>query len=261
MSTGQPSAPILLEAFAKNATVCTPAAPVAGGKTSPFPKASQIGITNGAASLDDGFTVQNMTDPAAGGVPPYGVDMNGILYLLSAQVAALGAGQAPPFSATLAAAMGGYQIGAQVAFGPGGASFFMCVVDGATDDPNAGASVNWRLIGQTSFNQTAIAAGTYNDFGGAPDIGASDGMYALGATASGNITITGIGRSGFASQRVAFFNNNLTPITGNLIFRALNTGSASGNRIQCVDNLTLTPGQSQEFEWVQLGADGVWIPT
>ena len=57
----------------------------AGNKNS-IPVDSQIGITPGAASLADGFPPLTMTPVTAGGVPPTGPDMNGILFELSAVV-------------------------------------------------------------------------------------------------------------------------------------------------------------------------------
>jgi hypothetical protein len=45
----------------------------------PIPVDSQIGINAGFASLNDGFPPLTMTPIAAGGVPPFGQDMNGIL--------------------------------------------------------------------------------------------------------------------------------------------------------------------------------------
>ena len=67
----------------------------AGAKNT-IPTASQIGITAGAASLTDGFPPLTRTPIAAGGVPPSGLDMNGILYALSAALrwAAAGGGYA-----------------------------------------------------------------------------------------------------------------------------------------------------------------------
>ncbi len=44
-----------------------------------IPEASQIGITAGAASLTDGFVPLNFQPVGSGGVPPRGVDFNGLL--------------------------------------------------------------------------------------------------------------------------------------------------------------------------------------
>ena len=42
-------------------------------------RTSQVGVNPGFASLNDGFPPLTMTPIAAGGVPPFGQDMNGIL--------------------------------------------------------------------------------------------------------------------------------------------------------------------------------------
>ena len=66
------SAPVQLTlGFAENGTKNT------------IPNASQIAITPGAASYNDGFPPLTRTPVAAGGVPPFGEDMNGILYAMS----------------------------------------------------------------------------------------------------------------------------------------------------------------------------------
>jgi len=107
------SAPIkLVEPFAKNA----PSTQTPGGKTNPFPVASQIPLgLPGNASLNDGFTPLNMTPLLSGGIPPRGSDMNGILYLYGTIIACVSAGQLVfPYDGTYATAMGGYAVGAQV---------------------------------------------------------------------------------------------------------------------------------------------------
>lgn len=80
--------------------------------TLPIPVPSQIGITPGAASFNDGFPPLTMQPIIAGGVPPYGQDMNGILYTITSHLAALNGGQLYDFSASWASATGGYDLGA-----------------------------------------------------------------------------------------------------------------------------------------------------
>jgi cytoskeletal protein CcmA (bactofilin family) len=53
-----------------------------GAKTGfvhPVPNASQIGAVNGAASFVDGFVPLNFTPVSAGGIPPSGADLNGVI--------------------------------------------------------------------------------------------------------------------------------------------------------------------------------------
>lgn len=141
MSTGgQPLPPRIVEAFAINAPECTQAAPILGGKVFPFPVLSQQGIKNGAASLNDGFPPLTMTSPSIGGVPPYGIDMNGVLYPHSAWVVFLAAGQLPLYDATLSTAMGGYAIGARLQQAANPLETWTSAVEANVTDPDTGGA-------------------------------------------------------------------------------------------------------------------------
>jgi hypothetical protein len=221
--SGQPTPPRILEAFAKNATDCTPAAPVAGGRTNPFPEASQITITGGAASLNDGFPPLTMTDPAAGGIPPYGVDMNGILYLLSSWIAYLAAGQLPEYDATLQTAMTGYAVGAKLSQAANPAALWTNIVAGNVTDPDTGGA-GW--VSSVALNTTsAPTAGTHNDVALSTP---SDEIHDV-STAAGNIVTTGFvpGRNG---QRLTI--TKTSSDTNTYTLSSL-TGSAAGHQIRC----------------------------
>lgn len=81
------------------------------GAKNVIPDASLIGTIAGAASLTDGFPPLTMTPVAAGGIPPSGKDMNGILNQISQHTAWVNAGGGYQFNSIIAAA-GGYPIGA-----------------------------------------------------------------------------------------------------------------------------------------------------
>ena len=200
---GQPIPPIITEAFALNAPTCTAAAPIIGGKTAPFPVTSQVGITGGAASLADGFPAVTMQDPTIGGVPPFGVDFNGIFYLLSAWIAALAAGQLPVYNATLAGAMGGYIEGALLAKA-NGTGFWFNLVGGNATNPDTGGSnwIDWMPVG-SDYMSANVAAGTTDNFaptGFNPSIGFLDinpaGNASIGSLPAGvngqTVTVTNI---------------------------------------------------------------------
>lgn len=68
----------------------------------------------GRAGYDKGFPEINMQPREAGGIPPAGGDMNGVLYDLSAAIQYLQSGAAFPFNQDFATAIGGYPIGAIV---------------------------------------------------------------------------------------------------------------------------------------------------
>lgn len=113
----------------------------AGGKST-IPVASQIGITAGAASLTDGFPPLTRTPIAAGGVPPSGLDMNGILYEMSAIIRWANAGGGYPFDGTFAADtnVGGYPKGARVMRSDGTGYWFNTVENNVTDPEGSGAA-------------------------------------------------------------------------------------------------------------------------
>ena len=108
-----------------------------------IPQPSQIGITNCAASLTDGFPPLSFTPPGAGGCPPLGADFNGIFKQITQWSQWDGAG-GPIFydSVFAASASGGYPKGAivQSAIVPG--DFWMSTADSNTTNPDAGGA-NW----------------------------------------------------------------------------------------------------------------------
>lgn len=141
----------------------------AGAKNT-IPTASQIGITAGAASLVDGFPPLTRTPIAAGGVPPSGLDMNGILFELSAILRWANAGGGYAFDGAFAADsnVGGYPKGARIMRSDGLGYWFNTVENNTTDPENTGAGV-------------AAAAGWVPDF--------ANGVTTV-AMASANVTLT-----------------------------------------------------------------------
>lgn len=219
--SGQPTPPRLVEPFAKNATACTQAAPVPGGKTAPFPVTSQIPTLNGAASLDDGFVPLNMT--TTGGVPPFGIDMNGILFVISSWAAFFAAGQYPAYDATLQTAMGGYAQGARVQQAANPLAFWTSAVSANMTNPDTGGA-GW--ISSTKLYSNAALTGVNNVV--LP--GVSD--YLIDVDASGGA----IAYTGFVAQRggqrITFRKSDAS---GNAItFASLSGSSASANQMQIV---------------------------
>ena len=88
-----------------------------GAKTGfvrPIPAQSQIGVANGAASYVDGFPPLTFTPVSAGGVPPFGQDMNGILKHLSEWSRWTQAGGLVRYDSTFQSAIAGYPAEARV---------------------------------------------------------------------------------------------------------------------------------------------------
>ncbi|MUG89654.1 hypothetical protein [Bombella sp. ESL0385] len=96
----------------------------------------QSATTIGRASMALGFPKATMTPIAAGGVPPYGEDMNGILNMLSRAARTAELGMLHPFSADYAATINGYPVGATIAHPTIAGRFLICTADNNTNDPS-----------------------------------------------------------------------------------------------------------------------------
>lgn len=108
-----------------------------------IPAASQIGIVAGAASLNDGFVPLNATQIAAGGVPPFEQDMNGILRQITLWCQWQQGGGAIFYDSSFATAIGGYAKGATLMSARVIGNYWMSIADNNTTDPDSFSSVNW----------------------------------------------------------------------------------------------------------------------
>ena len=117
-----------------------PFAYAAGGSyVNPIPTASQIGVVNGRASLHDGFPPLTFTPIGAGGVPPFGSDMNGILNEITAIQQWQEAGGFFPYDSTFSTAIGGYPKGAILQAANFG-GLWTNTVENNTTNPDAGGA-------------------------------------------------------------------------------------------------------------------------
>ena len=129
------------------------------GAKNAIPVASQIGITAGAASLTDGFPPLTRTPLAAGGVPPFGEDFNGILNEITAWQQWQGAGGTVPYDSTFSTAIGGYPKGALLASTTAGL-FWVSTADNNTTNPDSGGS-NWMPVNQPHGRKTFASSTTW----------------------------------------------------------------------------------------------------
>lgn len=135
------------------------------GSKNTIPVPSQIPITPGAASFTDGFPPLTMTPPSGGGVPPSGLDMNGILFDATAPAVWYNAGAGYLWDSAFSTAVGGYPQGARVLMATGN-GYWRSTVDNNVTDPDTGGA-GWTPDGgggvatsvYASAQQT-IAAGT-----------------------------------------------------------------------------------------------------
>jgi hypothetical protein len=118
-----------------------PLAFAASGTKNVIPENSQIGITPGAASLQDGFPPLTFTPIAAGGVPPAGADFNGVLNLITQTIRWVNAGGHFKYNSTFAsdANVGGYPAGA-ILLNAAGTGIWQNTVDGNTTNPDTGGA-------------------------------------------------------------------------------------------------------------------------
>ncbi|MGF6444407.1 hypothetical protein [Paraburkholderia youngii] len=159
------------------------------GQRNDIPQQSQIGTTKGAASLVDGFPPATMTDPLKGGIPPFGKDVNGILYLLAltARWAQLGGSFGFDGSFANDPNVNGYPKGS-VLLRADLSGFWFNLADSNTTDPDAtdGSARNWLSLNPdwdategpgVILNRPQLAAvassGQYDDLLGTPDIPAA----------------------------------------------------------------------------------------
>ena len=130
------------------------------GYINPIPTASQIGITDGAASLTDGFPPLTFTPKASGGVPPFGADFNGILNQTTAVARWIQAGGLSVYDATFSTAIGGYPSGAVLVRADGG-GFWISTADDNTTDPDTGGA-GWDALGKGRAAPTGFVRVTPN---------------------------------------------------------------------------------------------------
>lgn len=140
----------LLKAFAAGA---------GGSYRRAIPVASQIGVTDGAASLTDGFPPLNFVPVAGGGVPPFGEDMNGILYEISSWTLWQQLGGPVYFDPIFAASVNGYPKGAVLSSTTNGI-LWLCTADNNSTDPDGGSPANWTRLFPAKASRTEAIAGT-----------------------------------------------------------------------------------------------------
>lgn len=112
------------------------------------------------ATYEEGFPNQTMIPTESGGLPPKGLDFNGIFYELSSPIAHYCRGDRIQFDATYAAAIGGYAKGAILASNDYQKDY-ISLVDNNMADPN-GSNTTWAVYaGQGSVPvATSTTTGT-----------------------------------------------------------------------------------------------------
>lgn len=191
------------------------AAAAVAGNIATIPQ-TQATAGDGTASVALGFPPETFIARAAGGEPPRGQDMNGLLNLLSSALQVLQAGYLGPFDAAFAQSIGGYPAGAVVAGAVPGA-FWVSTVDANVSTPGA-TGATWQSLfngyatqdwSRTQFLQLALA--TLQNvsgpvaFGGqttVPGIAAFTGADALNAVTAEGRYVRSAPASGSTNTRI-----------------------------------------------------------
>lgn len=152
-----------------------------------IPTASQIGIQPGYASLTDGFVPLNFTPIAAGGIPPFGQDFNGILKQITQWSQWAQAGGPIKYDGTFAAAISGYPRGAVIGSNLVEGNVFMSIADNnATDPDDPLTSANWvtapGTAGTGAFKFIPAAAANADSYKWVVANGTTIGSTISGAT-------------------------------------------------------------------------------
>lgn len=111
-------------------------------------------LTPGRASFDLGFPPITMQDTIAGGIPPLGQDVNGVLYAVSSHTYFQQTGKPYVFNSTLSTAMGGYAVGTLLGMSDGTGVWLNTVANNTTN-PDGGSAAGW--VPAFSYGSTTVA--------------------------------------------------------------------------------------------------------
>jgi hypothetical protein len=150
------------------------------GYIRPIPTPSQVGIVNGAASLNDGFPPLTFQPVGSGGIPPFGQDFNGILNQVTAWNQWQQAGGSVQFDSTFCTSIGGYPQWAILASTVTVGLLWLNTVDNNTTNPDSGGASGWIAWGPSG---QLLHYGT--DTGSANAIAVSSVTPTVGTVATG----------------------------------------------------------------------------
>ncbi|MFA6903331.1 MAG: hypothetical protein WC236_09635 [Gallionellaceae bacterium] len=194
------------------------------------PVASQIGIQNGAASYTDGFPPLNFVPVNAGGVPPFGQDMNGVLRDVSAHARWWAAGGPVYYDSAYQTAIGGYPKGAIVQSATVTGKLWFSSTENNVTNPDTGGA-GWAPALNTVYAPLTGtgASGTWgiNITGNAAT--ANSATTATNATNATNAT-TAVNVTGSAAVSGALTSSNPTAGVG-YATGAGGTGTVSGSSV------------------------------
>lgn len=139
-----------------------------------IPTASRIGFQNGAASFTDGFPPLCFVPVSTGGAGPFGQDMNGILFQITAGLQWEQAGGPNPWNVGFANSIGGYPRGAIVSNASVIGLYWISTADNNMSNPDVGGA-NWESFGVALYSGSGNPNGVVN--GNAAGAGTPPDMY------------------------------------------------------------------------------------
>ncbi|CAI2109484.1 Uncharacterised protein [Serratia marcescens] len=171
------------------------------GDKQDIPNASQIGINDGRASYYDGFPPVTRIPLSAGGKPPFGTDMNGVLFDITGNARWSAAGASYKYDADFSSAIGGYPKGAIIS-NASADGFWQSIVENNTTNPDAGGAgwidaMGGRLLNVRYFTSSGVytpTAGTKSVL--VEGVGGGGGAGGAAFTSAGSYTGTGGGGAG-----------------------------------------------------------------
>lgn len=201
------------------------------------------GLDPGEASYDLGFPAATRMPKTSGGVPPFGVDMNGILFDLSGNIAWLQGGNHYRWSTEHVANNTGYAIGAVLQSSADPWIYWYNRSANNANNPDV-SSAGWSKLApnttQVGVANITLAAGTTNDQ--AIPAGTSVVVFDISA---GNATLTGIVAE-FDGQELICLHSHAS----NTLNLARLTGSASANQFQVISGgITLLQDLPATIKW------------
>ncbi|HHO3520269.1 TPA: hypothetical protein ACRRH6_003528 [Klebsiella pneumoniae] len=116
-------------------------------------------LSAGQATYDSGYPPLTMTAISAGGIPPSGQDMNGILYDITRKQQWRDAGGGFPFDATFATAIGGYPSGAIIPSSDF-TGFWQNTINNNSANPESSLVTGW--LPQDFYGSSLISVSTEN---------------------------------------------------------------------------------------------------
>ena len=178
-------------------------------------------VDPGRASWTAGFPPETRQPISAGGIPPNGEDMNGVLFDVADWSRWAGAGGPVGYDATFSTAVGGYPRGAVLASATG-QGFWYSFLNNNTNDPDAGGA-GW--INTLSTFTAVTSSATLNI--------RQQGIVLIDATA-GNITVTlpSAGTPGLIPIKYSFIRTDSTTST-------VTISRAGSDTIEGVTSLTI----------------------